>query len=277
MVAGINRVQLGTPANFFDLVKLEILAQYGHVVEIDRKSLHKFGRNTNVGTSEVEINALNQNEIYLGSNGITHASSSSAGDTQEIYYEGMTRVGNIYTFVSDTFNLTGQSSIALPTPVSVCTRALDNDGTDLLGNCYFHEGGATTGGIPDDLTEAHNLILAGDNQSLRAGTSIASNNYGILCNAWAFVNKKTTASADIKFKVRPLGGVFRTQAVGSLTTSGGGFQLNFEPYAIIPPNSDVYITAQASTTGVDVSAGFMMFFADIKNNAALMSKTREWL
>ena len=253
----------GSAANFIELAVSEIESSYGDIVKVGRKSLHKFGRGESLGTSETEIFSLNQNETYVSTNAIDSISSSSGSDTNEIAYEGMTVSGGNFTFVSGTVTLSGQTKVSLPTAVARLIRAYVNDGANLVGDCYFYEDSAITSGVPDDLTKVHNHIPAGDNQSLKAGTTIASTNYFLVTSAWAFVNKKTTASADIRFKVRPQGGVFKTQAVGSLSNSNGGFQLNFAPYAIIPPNADIFITAQCSTTAVDVSAGFMGMFADV--------------
>lgn len=250
--------------NFFDLARQEILATYGHEVTINRKSLRKYGRNTSVGTTEVDIVAFDQTETYLTTNSIDTVSSSDASDTGTIYIEGMTIASGVLTFVTEIVNLNGQNKVTLSTPLARCTRMRGN----VAGTVYAYEDGAITSGVPNDLSTVHNTIVPADNTSLKASTSIAGTNYFILTKYWATLGKASaSAAADIRFKIQNLnspifGNNFYTEEVWSISLSS---PLNdtIKPFEIIPPNSDVIMTASASSGTLDVKAGFHGFFADI--------------
>jgi hypothetical protein len=248
--------------DLFNFAAAEIYRQYGHRVAINRKSLQKFGRDEGVGTNRVEISPLNQNEAYLSDNLITHVSSDSTLDTQEIYYEGMTIDSSGFTFISDIVTLNGQNKTALPTPVARHTRAINANSTDLDGDVYFYQDVAVTAGVPDDLTKAHNIIIASDNTTLKAGTTIAKNNYFLASGVSARVFKKTQGQVDIRLRVRDFGGVFITKLEGSCTQSLALREV-FEPFMIVKPNSDIFLTATATTSGVAVGGVIYGVFADI--------------
>jgi len=247
--------------NYFDVAKLEILETYGHNTRQGRKSLHKYGRATSLGTAETEINALNKNETYVSDNLISHVSSSSADDTHAVLYEGMTISGGELSFISDSVTLQGQTKVALPTPVVRSTRA-QSPLSDLAGDVYFYEDDTVTGGVPDTTSKQHNLILIGDNTTLRAGTSTSSNNYLLINKIYAYINKQTNGTADIRLKIRSLGGAFVTVFVGGISKDSS-LKHDFGPFLIVPPNSDIYLTAKCSTTNLEISAGFVGHFADI--------------
>ena len=250
--------------NFFDLARQEILATYGHEVTINRKSLRKYGRNESVGTSEVDIVAFDQTETYLTTNSIDTISSSDAADTNTVYIEGMTLSNGVLTFVNQTAILNGRNKVTLSTPLARCTRMRGN----VAGTVYAYEDGAITNGVPNNASTIHNTIVSSDNTSLKAGTSIAGNNYFILTKYWATLGKASgSAAADIRFKIQNLdspvfGNNFYTEEVWSISLSQS---LNeaVEPFEIIPPNSDIVMTASASSGTLDVKAGFHGFFADI--------------
>ena len=247
---------------WFEHLKNEIKKTYGHNVVFNRKTLKKFGRSTNFDTTETEINALNQTETYVTDNLITHVSSSSGSDTGDVYYEGMTISGNVFTFTSDTVTLQGQTKTELPTPMARITRGENDSSTDLVGNVYFYEDDTVSSGVPDTAAKRHNLIIATDGTTLRAATSVASGNYFIITKLYAYLNKATNGVADIRLRTRLLGKTFKTKIVASCTTNLA-FNHKFDTGLIIPPNTDISMTAKGSTTNLDVSAGFEGYFADI--------------
>jgi hypothetical protein len=245
--------------DFFQLAIDEIFQTYGDRVIVNRKSLSKFGRNESVGTSEEDITTLGGTENYLSSNGIDTISSDNAGDTGTVSLEGVTISGNILTFSTQTATLDGQNKVTLTTPIRSCTRMR---GT-VTGNVYVYEDTAITSGVPDDLTKAHNVLVGGDNTSLRAATSIQSTNYFILTNVWASLGRASgSAAADIRLKRRVVGTAFNTEMVRSISISKD-LEKPYRPFFLIPPNSDIDMTAVASSGTLDITAGFHGFFADI--------------
>ena len=250
--------------NFFRLAEQEILAQYGHRVKVNRKTLRKYGRNKTVGTTEVDITSFNTTEVYLSTNGIDTISSSDAGDTGQVYIEGMTISGGILTFVSEIVTLNGQNKVTLAAPLARCTRMRGN----VAGDVYVYEDTAISGGVPTDTSKIHNAIVPEDNTSLKAGTSVSGTNYFILAHYWATLGKASASNAaDIRFKIQQLdnpifGNNFYTEEVWSISLSSP-LEQPVRPFEIIPPNTDLMMTGSASSGTLDIKAGFHGYFADI--------------
>lgn len=249
-----------TPMEF---AEYEIRNTYGNSVILDRKSLHKFGRNENVGTTQAPITYWGGEPIRSTTNSITHISSTDAADTQTITIEGMTISGGDLTFVIQTVVLNGQTKTAITTPLARCTRVANVvNATETAGDVYVYEDDTVTAGVPDTATKIANMMPAEYQSSQFGGTSIASTNYFVMTDWWVTLNKKTAAKADIQFKVGGVGLVQRSISMATLDTSNDVFR-QFIPHYIIPPNSDLHIYATADGTGVDISAGFSGYFADI--------------
>lgn len=253
--------------NPLDFAAREIAETYGHVVSIKRKSLHKFGRNGVVGTSEVDINHLGIDPVHPNDNTITHFSSSNAADVGiTLRVEGMIIASGVMLFQAFDITLNGQTKTALPIPLARVTRIANVQAiTAVQGDVYLYIDTAVSGGIPTSLVETVGNVMAGgvSQSTLFAGTTISATNYFILTGYYAYLNKKTTANADIRFKIKPTNGnIYRSIAESSI---GNALAVNvkYDPYLIIPPNTDIDITAIANTTGVDVTAGFSGYFADI--------------
>ena len=250
----------------------EIYAQYGHVVKVNRKSLRKYGRNTAVGTGEFDITPFTvgayTTETYLSTNAIDSLSSGNAGDTNvPVYIEGMTRSGDELTFVSQTANTdasNGQTRVPLTIPLCDCTR-----GRALAqGDIWIYENAALTAGKPTDVTKIHNQVVTGDHTSLKAGTSIARNNYFILLSYWATIGKASgSAACDMRVKVATLGDSifgdsFFTGEVWSISQGSPPLGPPVD-YEIFKPNSRIVMTGSASAGTLDVQAGFIGLFADV--------------
>jgi len=251
--------------DYFNHAAIEIYRTYGDRVKIARKSLHKFGRNSGVGATETDVNYLGIDPVHSATNSIDTVSSENAGDTtQTLRVEGFTISNNSLKFVAQDVALNGQNKVTLATPVSRVTRIANVAGPiATLGDVYVYEDGAITNGIPNNLDTVGNVMPAEDQSTLFAGTSVACNNYFICTGYWSYLGKKTAAYADIRFKIQTVGNNFyRTLSITNISNYSG-IEHRFAPYLIIPPNTDIDITAVGSTTGIDVFAGFDGFFADI--------------
>lgn len=246
----------------------QIKSVYGDDVTVKPKTLAKFGSNDNIGTTYATVMTLpgtEINETYIATNGITHISSSDAGDDQEVLIEGHTISGSDFTFVSQSVTLNGQNKVALSTPLARATRALNNNGTDLAGDVYIYQDDTLTAGVPDTDTKVHLIIPQGFNQSRKAATAISSSDYYIITGFVASINKKTAATADVQLQVRDFGKVFRTIFNVTVSSTGGPTAVvNLDPAIIIPKNSDLRIRARASTTGVEVSARMKGYLARVR-------------
>lgn len=252
----------------------EILGTYGDTVSVSakRKSLLKFGRNEDVGTSYETVWEYGGDETYVTTNAIDTISSSDAADTAVIYVEGHTVSGtgasSQFTFVSQTATLNGQNKVLLSTPLARVSRAYVQSGT-IAGDIYVYEDDTLSGGVPTTASKVHINIDqtgAGHTQSFKAATTFSNGDYFICTGGYAALNKRTAAAVDMVLEVRQPGGVFRP-AGGRISLKTDGTttaQVTFNPYVIVPKNCDIRIRAIASTTGVEVDASFQGYLAAVQ-------------
>lgn len=246
-----------------------IYHDYGvRVSVVDKhKDLLKFGRNPAVGTSRTTIMDLPSgvlNETYVSDNLITTVSSSSTSDTRTLTIEGHTISGNDLTFAAQTITLTGQTQVSLATPLARCTRiyAPDGDTTDLVGAIYAYEDDTSTAGVPDTAAGVHAIIPAGENQTRKASTSISSTDYWIITDFDCDVYDKTAGYAEVRMECRSTNGPWRP--VESVAVSSGTHSAHhFVPYAIVPANSDVRLTAVADGANTDVGGQIQGVLANV--------------
>lgn len=239
-------------------------------VDSKRKSLLKFGRQDSLGTSFETVWIQGGQETYVASNIIDTVSSSSGSDTGGVVYvEGHTVSGTgadaKYTFVSQVATLMGTTKVVLDTPLARASRIYNASSTSWVGDVYVYEDDDTgTPGVPDTSSKIHLKAAAGDNQSFKAATTLSDIDYFLCSGFWCSVNKKTTAVVDFEMEIRNPGGVFRP--IGRATASSTGLNtvvINFDPYIIIPRNSDVRMVAAASVTNVSVNASFQGYLANV--------------
>lgn len=252
----------------------EILSTYGDVVSVENKakSLLKFGRNANLGTSYETVWEYGGDETYATTNAIDTVSSSSTSDTATVMYvEGHTVSGtgasSQFTFTTQTVNLNGQNKVTLSTPLARVSRAYVQSGS-LAGDFYVYEDDTLSGGAPTTAAKVHLTVegaTSSHTQSFKAATTFSNSDYAIVTGGYAAVQKKTSATVDFVIEVAQPGGVFRP-AGGRIALSSAGqstVQIQFDPYVIVPKNSDVRIRAIASTTNVEVDASFQAYLAAV--------------
>jgi len=254
-----------------------IYRDHGDIVSVDekRKDLFKFGQNHAAGTSEATVMAFAGDETaetFVSTNIIDAVVSSSGSNTQQVVIEGHTISGTgediELSFAIQTITLNGQTPVALTTPLARATRIYTRS-TELAADSIvyvYQDSSGVTNGVPDDDTKIHVLLEEDtkDNTSLKAATAISNVDYALIHQAYFTIEKKQAAAADFKLKVRTPGCLFRTKFEVGLDTSSNKFAwISFEPLIIVPKNSDIIITATASTTGVEVAAGFHCILAKV--------------
>jgi hypothetical protein len=227
----------------------EIQATYGDVVSIDKKakSLLKFGKSAPLTTNSLQtVWTVGGNEVYISDDGITHISSSSASDTQEIRVEGHTISGNDLTFVVQTVTLSGQTSVALTTGLARVSRISNNGGTDLVGRVVVYEDTTISGGIPTDTTKIHIDIPLGFQQSFKAATSFSKEDYYVMTGFYGAVSAKQSAAVDFYIEIKKPDGVFLQGACFTASSSGGNSDISLDPAIIVPNNADVRVRCETS-------------------------------
>jgi hypothetical protein len=244
----------------------EIQSTYGDVVSIDKKakSLLKFGKSAPLTTNSLQtVWTVGGNEVYISDDGITHISSSSASDTQEIRVEGHTISGNDLTFVVQTVTLSGQTSVALTTGLARVSRIYNNNGTELVGRVVVYEDTEINGGIPTDANKIHIDIPLGFQQSFKAATSFSKEDYYVMTGFYGAVSAKQSAAVDFYVEVKEPDGVFLQKACFTASSSGGNSDISLDPAIIIPKNSDVRVRCETSDNNAVVFGIFKGYLAKV--------------
>jgi hypothetical protein len=249
----------------------EVYSTYGQRVSIDAKakSLLKFGKSGNLSTNAglQTVWSVDGNETYISTNLIDSVVSSSASDTQEVTIEGHTIEGSgvdaKFTFVVQTATLSGQTPVALTTPLARASRVNNNSSTEIVGVVSVYEDSAVTGGVPNDVTKVHIDIPLGFQQSFKAATTFSNTDYFFLTGCYGAVSQKQTAAADFYIELREVGKSFRQIACLTASSSGGSFNIEFDPAIIIPRNADVRVRCTTGTNNAVVFTNFRGYLAKV--------------
>ncbi len=231
------------------------------------RTLHKFGRNEAVGTSETTIMTLPGTELHetyaniaAATNAITHLSSSAAGDGEDLTITGHTVSSGVLTRVTQTITMAGQTKTALTTPLARVERAFNASNTELTGTIYIYEDDTVVSGVPQTDTKVRLMIPAGGQQSRKAGLSTADGEFLVITTYPAsLIERAANTFANVILDVRETDGVWRLRSE-IVAGSGDSNQRHFSPYFIVKPNSDVRLTAVASGSGTDVAGEIDGFF-----------------
>jgi len=245
--------------------KRSIESTFGDTVAIKDKSILKFGENELVGTSEATIMTLptgTTEETYVSTNAIDTVSSSNAGDTQSYQVEGHTISGSDLTFVIQSVTMNGQNKVVLGTPLARISRISNEGATDNAGIIYGYEDDTISSGVPDTDANIHIMMPIGENQTQKAATSISSVDYVAITHIFAGIDDKTAASAVIRFRVRTIGGVFKTIFKHGVS-SQHDMDLELTPPLILPKNTDIIVTADADGANTAVSGGFNSYLLKV--------------
>lgn len=266
--------------DFISLAEKTVFEQFGDTVSAWQKGkgVNKFGRNDDVDTASEESVMLLQGseteETYVFTNAITSVISDNAANTQVVTIEGHTvntGTGD-YTFVSQNATLNGTTAVTLTTSLARVSRLFVANGTFASpstnlasgSRVFVYEGGTTTGGVPDTASETHLVVDSSDNQSQKAATTLSSADYGFLTNFSVGVSRDSgTPEVDFKLKVRESGGVFRVKAELQSANTTPNVVQEFRPYLIIPPNSDILLTATTTQNNTRVFGAFDIVLASI--------------
>ena len=266
MIGGWTRRAYEVPDGRLVQGEREIQQTYGDKVSIDRKakSLIKFGRSAQLGTDGLEtVWTCGDDEVYVTDNTISHISSSSASDTQEITIEGHTISGGEFTFVIQTATLNGQNTVALTTDLARVSRIYNSDSTELVGRVVVYENTTISAGVPTDATKIHIDIPAGFQQSFKAATTFSKNDYFICTGFYGAVSSKQSGSVDFYPEIRQAGKVFRQAGCFTASTNGGAADIVLDPPLIVPKNADIRIRCETETNNLVVFGIFKGYIAKV--------------
>ena len=240
---------------------------------IKNKDLVKFGGNTSVGTTEKTLMGLQGSEVretYATTNSVDSLICTDDTFTGNIKIEGHYLSGTDKVFHVQTIAATGQTRAALTQPLCRATRAYIPGSTGFATPAsdvaYIYDSTVATtpaSGVPN-VASATKLILDGyENTSAKAATTISFQDYAIITKLTFSCRKKANADVTLRFRTRTGTNVFRTKTAPLYlaTDAAQSLVVNFLPYLIIEPNSDIELTALGSTTGITVTGGFDCFLA----------------
>lgn len=256
----------------------QVFADYGDRVSVraKKKPLLKFGRTSDADNgSKVTLMTLPAGlyvETYPTTNAITTISSTDSGDTTTFTIEGHTVSSGVLTFVTQTGTLQGTTQVSLTTPLARATRLYNTGTSDWTGPIYVYETDTNSGtaGVPDTDNKVHLMVAAGNNQSEKCATSLSSTDYLFITQVYASLEKgsASTVTADIELEHRVVSTsskVFRPIGMEMTLRAGGSQQalIQFNPYVVIPANSDVRMVAVSNTNDTAISGHFNGVLASV--------------
>jgi hypothetical protein len=184
---------------------------------------------------------------------IDRVSSDSALDVSSVRITGLDVEG--YQVVQD-LTLTGQTPVALTTPLWRVNRVENNGSANYAGNIYVFVNNAVTGGEPNDPTSVRGYIELGDNQTLQSVYTVPKGKIAYVLGSEISLTKDggvTAASVRLKTKLRAYGGVFKTKYNYSISSSGTSRSTHNPPMWIpVPELTDIEpgVIATADNLGV---------------------------
>lgn len=248
--------------SFMNQTIQEIKNQYGHTVNLKSKILKKFGKNPSLNASTYEtIWETGGNETYVSGNNIDTVSSSNTGDNQSVVIEGHTISGSELSFAIQTVTLNGQNKVVLTTPLYRVSRLYNDDTTDFAGDIYVYEDDTISGGVPTTTSKIHMKVIGSQNQSEKASTSTSNKDYLIVTSVFGSCSVKSANAVEFNLQVRLFGKVFRSIYTWSASSDASTVFISFQPYLIVPPNSDIRIVGISASGTPTALAGFNGVFA----------------
>ena len=247
----------GNAENNINQAVRQIFGDYGDKVSVGakNKSLTKFGVNPDITTVEEMVWSYGGVEtLPTSGNPIDTISSSNTNDTQEVVIEGHTLAGSELTFVAQTATLNGQNKVTLSTPLYRSTRVYNNGSVPLEGDVYVYEDDTISNGVPQTDAKVHLKADVGNDQSLKAATSVSNSDYWLVTGVTLGVNRQSSRAVEFKIQVKEFGKVFRTRIFASCSSDTGSVYLPQDPLLIVPKNADVRVLATSTGTGTGVEA-----------------------
>lgn len=246
----------GRVFDFFQLVAEGSIPGYS-VIE-------KFGENPDVEEGDAPEDVWDYGGIYVFSStaDIDRLSSSGAGDTQDILVIGLDEDWNE---VQQVATLTGQTPVALATPLIRVYRMVNVGTADLVGNVYCFVDGGVTGGVPDDSSDIRAGIRNGNNQTLMCVYTVPNGKTGYFWGGYVAVSRSgpQPANVDFTWRARKEGGVFTVASrISCISAGSSSWNYEYKSPVQLPAKTDVVIRCDAVSNDCGVSGGFTVLLKD---------------
>ena len=236
--------------------------------------IHKFGEAPDFDTGDGEVtiwDGANDGTIdamvytYSTTNDIDSVISSSVSDVGDVEIQGL---DTDYVLTNQTVTLTGQTRVAIPTPLRRVFRMKNVGSTNFVGNvCTYITNAPTTSGDVDLATDVRSCVNNGNNQTLMAIYTIPAGKTGYLRSFFASTSGGSrSTNYKIKLLARPLGQVFQLKHVASLVDSGTShFNHEYVEPEVFAEKTDIHMTAETTESAISASAvacGFDIVIVD---------------
>ena len=229
---------------------------------------HKFGSASDFDTADGAVTVWDGADdadigemqyTYSTTADIDSLSSTDAGDTQDIEVQGLDAN---YDLVLQTITLTGQTRVALTTPLIRVFRLKNVGSVDVAGFVYCYVNGTLTGGRPDTTADIRAVIEGDNNQTLMAVFTVPNGTTAYLRSFFASsAGAKKVTNFIIRLRARPFGQVFQVKNKTAIPSDGAGLQYIYDDPETFSAKTDIEMTAEitaGAVTQASVSAGFDM-------------------
>ena len=235
--------------------------------------IHKFGEapdfdlsdsfvNIWDGANDAGIDAMTY--TYSNTTNIDSLISSSASDVGTVSVQGL---DVDWAITNQTVTLTGQTRVALPTPLRRVFRMINTSSNDWVGNisCYTTNS-TTTAGVVNNKAAVRAHVVDGNNQTLMAVYTIPAGKTGYMRSWYASISGgNKTSNYKIRLRARPFGQVFQLKHTAAIAEGGtSSIQHTYVEPEVFAEKTDIElrVSATANVTGCAVSGGFDIVLVD---------------
>jgi hypothetical protein len=216
----------------------------------DAAPVNQFGINTDVD-KDIEEDVWDKGGIWVKPTGaqVHDLVSTDAGDNQTIHVYGLDSSGDEH---DELVVLNGTTTVSTVTDYITIFEMVNEGPTDVAGTVTATA--QTDGTVTAQITGANN-------QTLMAVYTVPSGKIGLVSNYYASVQNIAGphGSVGIKVLVRPLGQVWQLKHFMSISSTATNYSRHeFNPELSLASGSDIKISAIASASDLEVSAGFDM-------------------
>lgn len=202
--------------------------------------------------------------VYSTTADIDSISSDNAADTIEMTVIGL---DTNYNEVTQTATLSGQTRVALTTPLLRVYRAYNSNSVNFVGHVVVYVNTALTAGIPTDKTKIRAVINPTAQQTLMAVYTVPAGKTAYLKRVYASTAGGSKATNYIsRLYTRSFGGVFRLQNIDSISSTATSIiVLDYFIPLRIEEKTDLEVTIETTEspiTGSAISAGFDLVLVD---------------
>lgn len=235
--------------------------------------VHKFGNAPDFDTADGIVTVWDGADdghvdqmryIYSTTAAIDSVSSSSTADTFILKLQGL---DENWELIEQSVTLSGQTRVALTTPLIRVFRMKNDNGFDNTGHIYCYENTAISGGVPTDSTKVRCIIQPGNNQTLMAVYTIPAGKTGYVRDWYASTAGASKNSQYIlELRARQNGKVFQLKHISSISDLGTSYiQHRYEEPEKFTEMVDIEMrvsSTEAGATGCSISAGFDVVLVD---------------